>query len=79
VEYLEHLGEASYLYATTPGAEDYLVVRQNGDVPCHRSDTLALTFPSRHCHLFDERGRAFPRILDEDSLPDRMPNGAPLP
>ncbi len=76
VEYVEHLGEASYLYATAPGVEGYVVVRQGGDVPCHGGDTLALAFPARHCHLFDERGRAFPRIMDEDPLPDPIPDTA---
>ena len=38
-------------------------VRQEGDTTVEPGDTVRVSLPPQHCHLFDAQGRAFPRHL----------------
>jgi multiple sugar transport system ATP-binding protein len=62
--HVEHLGEASYVYLESPALDGLLTVRQAGDTPARAGETLAVTLPPQHCHLFDAAGRAFPRHME---------------
>ncbi len=66
--HVEHAGESSYLYLASDAlrcsSEDTLLtVREDGDTAAARGDLLAVDLPEEHCHLFDERGRAFLRTV----------------
>lgn len=60
--YVEHLGESSFLHTRMPGIEGYVIARQAGDTPAKMGDRLTLGLAANHCHLFDEKGRAFKRL-----------------
>jgi len=64
VAYVEHLGESSFLYTQIQGVENPVIVRQEGDAPASMGDRLTLDLAAHHCHLFDERGRAFKRRIE---------------
>ena len=64
VLYLEHLGEASFLYLDVEGVDGHVVVREQGDTGVKRGDTLSVTLLPQNCHLFNEAGKAFKRTID---------------
>ena len=47
------------------------MVRKEGDTPAKRGDRLTLALAPQHCHLFDERGRAFRRRIE--AVAETMP------
>ena len=61
--HIEQLGEASYLYIESPAQDGFLTVRQEGDTAVTPGESVAVTIPAQHCHLFGAAGRAFPRHL----------------
>ena len=61
--HVEQLGDASYLYLESPTREGFVIVRQEGDTATDAGDTVAVTVPESHCHLFGPDGRAVPRHL----------------
>jgi multiple sugar transport system ATP-binding protein len=67
VLYLEHLGEASFIYLTVQGVDGHVVVRQSGDTPVEMGDVLSITFPAEHCHLFNDQDRAYKRMIHPES------------
>ncbi|MEE4377850.1 MAG: sn-glycerol-3-phosphate ABC transporter ATP-binding protein UgpC [Candidatus Competibacteraceae bacterium] len=63
INYVEHLGEASYVYLHIEGVEEPIVVRREGDALVEPSTKLAVGLTAQYCHLFDSNGRAYRRIL----------------
>ncbi|MGB2679914.1 MAG: sn-glycerol-3-phosphate ABC transporter ATP-binding protein UgpC [Candidatus Competibacter sp.] len=71
VAYVEHLGESSFIYSQVQGAANHVIVRQEGDTHAKMSDRLTLALAPQHCHLFDEKGRAFRRRIE--AVAETMP------
>jgi multiple sugar transport system ATP-binding protein len=57
IELVERLGGESYLYGASPGLPQ-ITLRLDGQSEHQRGSAVALAFPQRHLHLFDENGRA---------------------
>ena len=66
VAYVEQLGEASFIYLTMEGLKEgqHVIVREDGDTAIAEGDTVHLRIPSHHCHLFNEQGKAYKRLID---------------
>lgn len=66
VAYVEQLGEASFIYLTMEGLKEgqHVIVRQEGDTAISEGDTVHVRFPSQHCHLFNDQGKAYKRLID---------------
>ncbi|HRC71821.1 MAG TPA: sn-glycerol-3-phosphate ABC transporter ATP-binding protein UgpC [Candidatus Competibacter sp.] len=71
VAYVEHLGESSFIYTQVPGVTPHVIVRQEGDTYAKMGDHLTLVMAPQHCHLFDEKGRAFKRRIE--AVAETMP------
>jgi len=71
VAYVEHLGESSFIYTQVKGTTNHVIVRQEGDTAAKMGDQLTLALTPQHCHLFDERGRAFRRKIE--AVAETMP------
>ncbi len=71
VAYVEHLGESSFIYTQVPGVTNHVIVRQEGDTYAKMGDHLTLVMAPQHCHLFDEKGRAFKRRIE--AVAETMP------
>ncbi len=67
VQYVENLGEATYLYLDHPCAETHLVVRKSGDVKATIGETLTVRIDPQCCHLFASDRRAFKRIIKTET------------
>ena len=63
VSYLEHLGESTFIYTQVQGIENPVILRQEGDARAKMGDRLTLGLAAHHCHLFNEKGRAFKRLI----------------
>jgi multiple sugar transport system ATP-binding protein len=64
VAHVEHLGDASIVYATMPGVPDMMAIKQPiGAADFKAGDITSLHLPPAHCHLFDVDGRAFGRSI----------------
>ena len=63
VAYVERLGESSFIYTQVQGVENHAIVRQEGDTVAKMGDRLTLGLAAQHCHLFNEKGRAFKRLI----------------
>jgi multiple sugar transport system ATP-binding protein len=57
IDLVEQLGGETYLYGSAPSLPQ-ITVRQSGQVPRERGDTLSLRFEPAHLHLFDADGQA---------------------
>jgi multiple sugar transport system ATP-binding protein len=60
IDLVERLGGESYLYGSAAGLPQ-ITVRLDGQTGHERGDTVALAFPRKHLHLFDESGQAMRR------------------
>jgi len=63
VSYLERLGDASFVFLKTEGHEELITTRYEGTVPMKKGENVPLHIPSKNSHLFDNQGRAFPRVM----------------
>ncbi len=72
VEYLEKLGEASYLYVRVTDDADTVTVRQSGDSRYKMGDEIALYLKPRRVHAFKEDGRACARTIKTDTVQDQL-------
>ncbi len=63
VSYVERLGEVSYLYLKIEGHDKLVTARDEGDAPYDQGDLVELHVPVGNCHLFDNTGKAFPRLI----------------
>ena len=70
VEFIEKLGEASYLYVSVPNADDTMTVRQSGDTNYKIGDMVHVYLQADALHAFKEDGRACPRTIRVDSVKD---------
>jgi multiple sugar transport system ATP-binding protein len=70
VEFIEKLGEASYLYVSVPNADDTMTVRQSGDTNYKIGDMVHVHLQADALHAFKEDGRACPRTIRVDSVKD---------
>ena len=66
--HIEQLGEASYLYLESAATDAFVIVREGGDTSVIPGEAVAVAFPPQHCHLFDARGRAFPRHVGPTAM-----------
>jgi multiple sugar transport system ATP-binding protein len=62
VTFVESLGSLTYAYAKHPALEDVITCALDGDTRPSARSPLALGVPQAKAHLFDEQGRAFPRV-----------------
>lgn len=58
---LEPMGDSTIVYLEASGAADGLTVRAGPEFRLRNGDQATLSFPEQHCHLFDQRGKSFPR------------------
>lgn len=70
VEFIEKLGESSYLYVRVPGAEDTMTVRESGDTNRVIGDKVSVYIAPESLHAFKEDGRACSRTIRVDSVKD---------
>ena len=71
IEFIEKLGEASYLYLNVPDADDTMTVRQSGDTTYEIGDTVFVHLQPDVLHAFKkEDGRACARTIRVDSVKD---------
>ena len=58
---VEPMGDSTLIYFDATGADDGLTVRASPDFRIGKGDRTSLSFPDRHCYLFDQNGKSFPR------------------
>ena len=68
IEYIEKLGEASYLYVRTPESEQSITVRQHGDSRYKEGDMITLYLKPSRLHAFKEDGLSCPRTITKESV-----------
>ncbi len=61
IEIVEQLGEVTLLYVDVRHSEP-LVVKVDGDAAFARGQTVTVTAPAEHLHVFDPNGRAYGRV-----------------
>jgi multiple sugar transport system ATP-binding protein len=64
VAYMEHLGEASFIYTRVNGVDDHVIIRLEGDIEAQIGSHIPVAFPAENCHLFDDEGRAYRRLVE---------------
>lgn len=64
VAYMEHLGEASFIYTHVNGVDDHVIIRLEGDIEAQIGSNIPVGFPAENCHLFDHEGRAYRRLVE---------------
>ncbi len=62
VTFVEALGSSTQAYCDYPGLPEPLTCQLDGRSAVRTRDTLALGLPADWCYLFDDQGRAFPRL-----------------
>ncbi|MDO8178463.1 MAG: sn-glycerol-3-phosphate ABC transporter ATP-binding protein UgpC [Undibacterium sp.] len=63
VNFVEHLGDASIVYANLPNATDVIALKLATDTATIKPGcAIKLQFPASRCHLFDASGKACTRI-----------------
>ncbi len=66
---LELLGDFSYLYAAYEGADDALILRVPDSLDVPHGSIIGLAAEPARCHLFDQQGRALPRLASSVAAP----------
>jgi ABC-type sugar transport system ATPase subunit len=61
VTIVEKLGEVTLLYIDT-GLSEPIVAKIDGEARVMRGETVTVTAPMEHLHVFDQNGRAYPRV-----------------
>lgn len=67
---LELLGDFSYLYATHEGSEEALILRVPDSLALPHGSVIGLAADPARCHLFNQEGRALPRLAAGGSVPE---------
>jgi multiple sugar transport system ATP-binding protein len=62
ISFVESLGSSTQAYASFPGAEDALTVLFDGATQIRQGQPVTLGIAPTSCYLFDNNGRAFPRV-----------------
>jgi multiple sugar transport system ATP-binding protein len=60
---VEPVGEATLVYTESAGSPDGITVRMDAETPVMTGDELAIMVPEKSCHLFNEKGEAFKRLV----------------
>ena len=76
VQWQERLGEATYLYLDSGTAGSPWVVKAPGNSFARTGESVSVSLPASHMHLFDVNGRALPRTVDSTELPLSVPLAA---
>jgi multiple sugar transport system ATP-binding protein len=61
VTFVESLGGSTQAYCLLPGAEETFICSLAGQSDVRAGQRLAVTIAAEQCHLFDGKGKAFPR------------------
>ena len=76
VQWQERLGESTYLYLDSGTAGSPWVVKAPGNTFARTGESVAVSLPAAHMHLFDADGRALPRTIANKDLPLSAPLAA---
>jgi multiple sugar transport system ATP-binding protein len=68
VQWQERLGDSTYLYMQSGGAEPW-VVRAPGNAFAQAEERVPLALPAEHIHVFDSEGRSVLRTVSDTELP----------
>jgi len=63
IDTVEGLGGHSLVYLRTRGAEKGVTLQATGDFRGRKGESLTLSLPAEHCHVFNMEGRAFRRRI----------------
>ncbi len=69
VQWQERLGETTYLYLRSHDETDPLVVKAPGNLHASPGQSVAVALPANMIHVFDERGHALARCVEDIDLP----------
>lgn len=72
VDYIEKLGEATYLYVRSEYSSDAITVRQSGDSDYKTGDDITLYLKPNRLHAFKEDGRACPSTIRSDTVQNHL-------
>ena len=64
VRFVESLGSVTMAYAALAGTETELTVQLPGEVRVNAGETIRPGVDPFACYLFDDEGRAFPRVSE---------------
>jgi multiple sugar transport system ATP-binding protein len=64
VQLVEHLGEGSLVYVKAAFTDKILAIKEVGDSRLEVGEAVHMEFPQGSCHLFDDEGKAFRRLLE---------------
>ena len=64
VRFVESLGSVTMAYATLAGTETEVTVQMPGELRVNAGETIRPGVDPSACYLFDETGRAFPRVSE---------------
>jgi multiple sugar transport system ATP-binding protein len=64
IAFVESLGSSTQVYCTAEGSEE-IIGTMSGTVPLRAGDAVGLQVPEYKAYLFDARGAAFARIVDQ--------------
>jgi multiple sugar transport system ATP-binding protein len=69
VQWQERLGETTYLYMRTDNPTDPFVVKAPGNLHASAGHRVAVAVPSESLHVFDAKGMALTRCVQDSDLP----------
>ncbi len=69
VSLVEHLGDHALVHVDWHPAAGAILTRTQSGVPPAPGEQVRLSYAPQACHLFDQDGRAFPRLPAERGLP----------
>jgi multiple sugar transport system ATP-binding protein len=64
VALVENLGESALIYVRLPGTDEFILCRNEGASLIQEGEVIELGLAAAASHLFDARGKAFPRSVD---------------
>ncbi|PXF28618.1 ABC transporter [Pokkaliibacter plantistimulans] len=78
---IEYLGNERFIYVACQDDTEPLLIRDSGPCSPRLGDQVGLVIAPQQCHLFDQQGRSYPRVLiqqqgllDEANQPVRTAN-----
>ena len=69
VQWQERLGETTYLYLRTGVETDPFVVKASGNLHATEGQRVAISLPAESLHVFDAKGLALSRCVQDSDLP----------
>jgi multiple sugar transport system ATP-binding protein len=64
VRFVESLGSVTMAYAALAGTETEVTVQMPGEIRVNAGETIRPGVDPSACYLFDDEGRAFPRVSE---------------